>query len=70
MLEGTAEHLAVYREVRGQIITLGEQVVDINHLALRAAIDRHKVKEPDLCFNIACRTFHHFLAKSREDAGG
>jgi uncharacterized Zn ribbon protein len=65
--EENDEPLKIYQEVRGQVIALGDQVIDINHLTVRAAMDRQKVKDPDLCFDLVCKVFHHFLQKSREE---
>lgn len=67
MIPENEEHLKVYQEVRGQIIAIGDTAIDINHLAVYAAIARRKVKDPDLCFDLVCKVFHHFLQKSLEE---
>jgi hypothetical protein len=51
---------------RGQVVTLGENIVDINHSVLWENIDRFKVNNPKWCFMMVCKVFHHFLKKERE----
>lgn len=56
----------VYQRTRGQVIALGEQVFDLNHLAVWEAIDRYHVQDPVRCFELVNRIFHHFLSKERD----
>lgn len=62
----------IYLETRGQVLTAGMgQVVDINHLAVEAAVRRRRVplKMRQRVFEQVVRVFHHFL-KEGEEAGG
>lgn len=59
----------IYQITRGQIVTLGENVIDLNHVALWVAIDRYKVREPIRVFEKVNSVFHFFLEKDRENAG-
>lgn len=68
LLEENADAAKIYNIVRGQLICLGENIVDLNHLALWEAIDRYKVKEPVRCFEMVNKVFHEFLSRER-DAG-
>jgi hypothetical protein len=68
LLEENADAARIYQLTRGQIVTLGENVIDLNHVALWQAIDRYKVKEPVRVFELVNKVFHHFLAKDRENA--
>ncbi len=58
----------IYQLIRGQIVTLGENVIDLNHVALWQAIDRYRVQEPVKVFEAVNKVFHHFLDKDRDDA--
>lgn len=68
LLEENADAARIYQLTRGQIVTLGESVIDLNHVALWQAIDRYRVKEPVRVFESVNKVFHHFLAKERENA--
>jgi len=46
LLSENAEAVKIYRIIRGQVRTLGEQVIDLDHVALWQAIDRYRVKNP------------------------
>lgn len=67
LLEENADAARIYQLIRGQIVTLGENVIDLNHVALWQAIDRYKVKEPVRVFELVNKVFHHFLDKDRDD---
>lgn len=67
--EENAEAVKIYRLIRGQVRTLGEHVIDIDHVALWQAIDRYKVKEPVRVFELVNKVFNYFLEKERENAG-
>jgi len=56
----------IYQIVRGQIVTLGENVIDLNHVALWNAIDRYKVRDPVRCFELVNIVFHEFLSRERD----
>jgi hypothetical protein len=59
---------SIYMEVRNQVITVGMgEVIDINHLAIWAAINEYKIKDRIGTFKKVCRTFHHFLSKSKKE---
>lgn len=69
LAEENKEAVEIYYMTRGQIVTLGENIVDINHMALWQNIDRFKVKNPERCFALVNKAFHHFLKKEREERG-
>jgi hypothetical protein len=58
----------IYMAVRGQVITRGADgaVIDINHLAVDAAIERNGVEDKKRVFEQVVKTFHHFLKERRE----
>lgn len=58
----------IYQIARGQVVSVGENIYDINHVALWKDIDRYKVREPVRVFELVTRVFHHFLSKDRENA--
>lgn len=68
-MEENAEAAMIYQMTRGQVRTAGEHVIDIDHLALWANIDRYHVQEPLRVFEAVNRVFHYFLNKDRPDAG-
>ena len=59
----------IYMLSKRQVVTVGEQVIDINHIALWGNIERLKVADPVGCFFLVNRVFHHFLNKEREARG-
>lgn len=63
------EAAMIYSMVRGQVITRGVDgtVIDINHLAIDAAIDRNGIEDRKKTFDKVVRIFHHFLQEG-EDA--
>ena len=67
LLEENADAAKIYQIVRGQIVTLGENVIDLNHVALWEAIDRYKVRDPVRCFELVNTVFHEFLSRDREN---
>lgn len=54
----------IYQIVRGQVLTVGDQVIDLNHLAVWAAIDGYGIKNRTRVFEQIIQTFHHFLKES------
>ena len=61
----------IFQTVRGQVITRfngqADIVVDLNHLAVWAAIDAYGVRDRTGCFEQVLNLFHHFLAENREN---
>ena len=59
------EAAAVYRAVRGQVISMfnGERsvVVDINHHAIHLAMDRMGITDQRSVFDKVVKCFHYFL---------
>ena len=66
LLEENRDAARIYRITRGQIVSLGETAVDINHHAVWQAIDRIGVREPARCFELVSLVFHHMLARARD----
>ena len=64
---GNEEAARIYRMVRGQVLTMhnGKQdvVVDLNHLAVWAAIDAYGVRDRIGCFEKVLRLFYDMRAK-------
>ena len=60
-----ADAAQIYGMIRGQVRTLGEQVIDLDHVALWEAIDRYGVKDPVRCLELVNKVFHHFLGKNK-----
>jgi hypothetical protein len=69
LLAENEEVFKIYQIVRGQVRTVGEQVIDIDHVALWEAIDRYKVADPVRVFELVNKVFHAVLSKERENAG-
>lgn len=55
----------VFSMVRNQVISIGESVVDINHIAVDAAIQRLGVENASACFHKVVRVFHNVLNDRR-----
>jgi hypothetical protein len=51
---------------RGQVIAVHNVVVDINHMAIEAAMERNNIRDRKKCFDRVCRVFHHFLKERQE----
>jgi hypothetical protein len=68
LMEENADAAMVYHLTRGQIVTLGEHVVDISHPAVWQAIDRYKIADPIRCFELVNKVFHHMLKLDRENS--
>lgn len=69
LMDENAEPAKIYGMIRGQVRTVGDHVIDVDHVAVWEAIDRYKVKEPVRCFELVNKVFHHVLSKERENAG-
>jgi hypothetical protein len=70
LLEENQIPAEIYMMVRGQVITRfnGEygQVMDLNHLAVWAAIDAYEIKARLETFHMIRRVFFHFLGKEKQ----
>ena len=62
----------IYRMVRGQVITRHngkyDVIVDLNHLAVWAAIDAYGVQNRTECFEKVLRLFYHFRSQADDNA--
>ncbi len=67
LAEGNEEAAEVYMMVRGQIISLGERVVDLSIPAVQIILDQLKIKDQRETMAKIFRTFHHFLNKQRKE---
>jgi hypothetical protein len=60
----------IFQTTRAQCLTRfnGESdvVIDLNHVAVWAAIDAYGVRDRTGCFERVIRVFHHFLHEKRE----
>ena len=72
--EDNEEAAQIYNMVRGQVITRfnGEidVVVDLNHLAVWAAIDGYGIKKRTEVFERVMRTFYHLLKEKHDKDTG
>lgn len=66
LAEENAEAARIYQLTRGQVVTVGEQVIDLNHVAVWKSIEKYKVKDQTGCFELVNKVFHYFLNKERE----
>jgi hypothetical protein len=66
LLEENADAAKIYNICRGQIVSVGENIFDINHVALWQAIDRYKVRDPVRVFELVTKVFHEFLSRDRD----
>lgn len=64
-MEGNIDAAEVYMMTRGQIISLGERVVDLSIPAVQIILDQRGIKNQRECMNKVFSTFHHFLNKQR-----
>ncbi len=67
LAEENTEAAEAYMMVRGQIISLGERVVDLSIPAVQIIMDQFEVKNQRECMNKVFSTFHHFLNKQRKE---
>ena len=61
------EAAQIYQIVRGQIITRSEDVVDLNHLAVWAAIDAYGIRNRVGTFEKVLRLFHSLLRDQKNE---
>jgi hypothetical protein len=59
----------IYMLCNRQVITAGEanEVIDLNYQTLKTVMDLYNVDRQKECFEVVIGTFHHFLAKEREN---
>jgi len=73
LLEENEDAARIYRMIRGQVITRHngkyDTIMDLNHLALWAAIDGYGIKDRTGCFEKVLTVFHHFQNEDRGDEG-
>lgn len=69
LIEENVDAAKIYMLTRGQIVSVGEQAIDINHVALWQAIDRYRVKDPLRCFEMVNKLFHYFLNEGKGNEG-
>jgi hypothetical protein len=56
----------IYRMVQGQVITAGEQIVDLNYQSVKMVMDLYGIKDQRRCFEKVVRTFNFFLSEQRK----
>jgi len=66
LMEENRQASQIYQLCRGQVITVGEQVIDLNYQTVKTMMDLYGVKDQRETFEKITRTFHHFLSKERE----
>jgi hypothetical protein len=66
-----AEAAFIFQTVQGQVITrhngLHDDVLDLNHLAIKAVMDLYGVREQRRTFEKVLRAFHYFLEQERQE---
>jgi hypothetical protein len=67
LAEENFEAAKIYNMIGGQVRTVGERIIDLDHVALWQAIDRYEVKKPLRVFELINRTFHYFLSKDMDE---
>jgi hypothetical protein len=72
LLSENEDAARIFQIVRGQVLTRFngkyDAVIDINHLALWAAIDAYGVRDRTGCFEKVLNLFHYLLKEQRESA--
>lgn len=66
LLRENEEAAAVFSVVRHQVIVVHSVVVDVNHLAVDAAMKRMNVKDERKCFHRVTKLFHSLLADKKQ----
>lgn len=66
LAEENEDAAKIYMITQGQIVTMGENIIDINHLAVWEAIDRYNVRDPIRCFELVNKVFCRFMNKKEE----
>ena len=66
LAKSNEEAAMIYRLCQGQVITAGEQIVDINYIAVKTVMDIYGVKNQRRCLGVVARTFHHFENERRK----
>ncbi len=67
LMEENTEAAICYMQARGQVITVGERVVDLSIPAVKILMDQLEIKNQRECMAKIFRTFHHFLNKQRQE---
>lgn len=65
LLDENRDAAKIYQITRGQVIAVGDQVIDIDQAAVWTAIDRYGIPDPVRCFELVNTVFHYML-DSRE----
>lgn len=68
LAEENFEAARIYNMIGGQVRTVGERIIDLDHVALWQAIDRYGVKNPVRVFEIVNSVFQHFLDKETDES--
>jgi acyl dehydratase len=66
ILEANQDAARIYMMTREQVIVYRDAVIDINHLAVDAAIERNGIRDRRGCFEKVVRVFHQVLKEKRE----
>ncbi len=66
-MEGNEDAATCYMQARGQVVTVGERVVDLSIPAVQIIMDQLEIKNQRECMNKVFSTFHHFLNKQRKE---
>lgn len=63
LLDENRDAAKIYQITRGQVVAVGEHVIDIDQAALWQAIDHYGIPDPVRCFELVNTAFHHTLKK-------
>ena len=58
----------IYMVARGQVIVAGDQVIDLNYVAVKTVMDLYGVERQRECFEKVRRCFQHFEKKRRDES--
>lgn len=65
-MEENADAVQIYLVCQNQLIMSMSGPVDINHLAIHAAMRLYRIKDRRTCFEKVIKLSNHFMAKYRE----
>lgn len=59
------EAALIYLQTRDQVLTVGDRVVSVNHLAVEASMQRNDVRDRRGCFEKVLAAFRDMLAQQK-----
>lgn len=65
LAEENEDAARIFQAVRGQVIAVGEQVIDLNFVAVKVAMDLYGIERQTEVFEKVRRVFYHFESRRR-----